>query len=1056
MKKKFRQSVALCLALLLSLSLCMQGAYALEDTAAASSSVSTTENQEQLSDDSSVKDEQASADTDNSVPADNNASVSSGNAQVGSEDDAQNPATAETEPGGAQGNDVSQGNGDDSLANDDGSLTSNDDLSGANDMESDASQVQSSQTVEDLPEGQEPAAEEQPQDTDTETPLLSYVVVNSPELSTPDTQEILVGIGDESIMVEQATITVVNQSTGETFAYDAAELSAGAALFRISYDAGQAGTYAVESIRYAYGGVETQVVFSEIGIQAVYGVNTSVDTDPDAFVVEEDNSTSSGDEQADVVFDVSTLDDGGDQVLADSVEDALNSADLSNSISTMSLDNEKSGNVVVVLDPGHDNSHGGASTTVNGTTYKEQELTLKIAQYCKAALEAHGGITVYMTRTSNTCPNGGDAVSSTTCNAQRVAYAQSVGADYYVSIHLNSAAASASGAEVYYPNQNYRPDLSSNGQQLAQSILDQLVALGLKDRGVKIRESEDKTTYPNGSLADYYGVIRRCKEAGICGIIVEHAFLSNTSDVTNFLSSDAKLKKLGEADAAGIISYLENADIQQPTTVYNGVDYSAVYNYDYYLNRYPDLTAVYSGNPKALLEHFVLHGMSEGRQGSEEFDLTAYRNRYPDLRKAYGDDLKSYYLHYIRAGKNEGRSATNCDNMLGYLTVYNGVDYSSVYNYNYYINRYPDLKKVYAWDEYALLQHFVEHGMAEGRQGSENFDVTAYRNRYPDLRKGYGSDLKGYYLHYVRSGQKEGRSATNCDNMLGYLTVYNGVDYSSVYNYNYYINRYADLKKVYAWDEYALLQHFVEHGMAEGRQASEEFSLTYYRSNYPDLREGYGNDLKGYYLHYLRAGKAEGRVADRLLDTGDSGSGSGGSGEATAYHPIMNTNTATVNQMVSFFNSKGKTFNSSVFGMTLQQFCQIYLEEASAEGVDGLVAFSQSVLETGYFTSAKALNQFNFCGLGATDGGAAGANFNTSQYGSTTQKRVRMGIRAQIQHLKAYASKDALKNPCIDPRFNLVSRGSAVNVEDLGNGKWATDPDYASKLLNIMNQVIKF
>ena len=372
MKKKFRQSVALCLALLLSLSLCMQGAYALEDTAAASSSVSTTENQEQLSDDSSVKDEQASADTDNSVPADNNASVSSGNAQVDSEDDAQNPATAETEPGGAQGNDVSQGNGDDSLANDDGSLTGNEDLSGANDMESDASQVQSSQTVEDLP-----------------------------ELSTPDTQEILVGIGDESIMAEQATITVVNQSTGETFAYDAAELSAGAALFRISYDAGQAGTYAVESIRYTYGGVETQVVFSEIGIQAVYGVNTSADTDPDAFVLDEDNSTSSGDEQADVVFDVSTLDDGGDQVLADSVEDALNSADLSNSISTMSLDNEKSGNVVVVLDPGHDATHRGASSTINGVEYLEYDLTLKIAQYCKAALEAHGGITVYMTRTSN-------------------------------------------------------------------------------------------------------------------------------------------------------------------------------------------------------------------------------------------------------------------------------------------------------------------------------------------------------------------------------------------------------------------------------------------------------------------------------------------------------------------------------------------------------------------------------------------------------------------------------------------------------------------------------
>ena len=54
-----------------------------------------------------------------------------------------------------------------------------------------------------------------------------------------------------------------------------------------------------------------------------------------------------------------------------------------------------------------------------------------------------------MTRESNTCPFGGSSVSSTECNAQRVAFAQSVGADYYVSLHLNSATASANGAEGF-------------------------------------------------------------------------------------------------------------------------------------------------------------------------------------------------------------------------------------------------------------------------------------------------------------------------------------------------------------------------------------------------------------------------------------------------------------------------------------------------------------------------------------------------------------------------------------------------------------------------------
>ena len=84
------------------------------------------------------------------------------------------------------------------------------------------------------------------------------------------------------------------------------------------------------------------------------------------------------------------------------------------------------------------------------------------------------------------------------------------------------------------------------------------------------------------------------------------------------------------------------------------------------------------------------------------------------------------------------------------------------------------------------------------------------------------------------------------------------------------------------------------------------------------------------------------------------------------------------------------------------------------------------------------IEQNNFAGLGTTGGGVAGASFTT----------VREGIRAQIQHLKAYGSKDALKNECVDPRFSLVTRGSAPYVEWLGlkenpNGYgWATSEGY--------------
>ena len=977
------------LALLLSLCLCMQYAVAFEGSSAGDSSVSSTQvyTEDTASQDTTGGQTEPSETTGEGTGETTETTPdSSGDTASGTESDGTQPTGSDSAPTGAtpvngdpdgagqtetEPTDESPQGGTDSGTAGDDATGNTGDTSSPEDTASSGAGSEGNTLTEANTAETDGEVESEPEDAaGAEAPLLSYLVINTPQLAAPATQEILIGIGDEATTVEQATLTVRNQSTGETASYDASELTAGAALFRISYGAGQSGTYALESLRYTYGGVETAVNFADIGIDAAFGVDAAAESSPDAVVVEEETSTASGSEQADVIFDVATLDQGGDAVLADSVEDALGDADAQTAesgISTMSLDDAvnsitsgaRSGNVVVVLDPGHDNSHGGTSGTTNGVSYKEQDYNLKIAQYCKAALEQYAGITVYMTRESNTCPFGGSSVSSTECNAQRVAFAQSVGAEYYVSIHLNSfTSSSAQGAVVYYPNRNYRPDLSEDGKELAQEILDQLVDLGLQDRGVTIRNSEDNTQYPDGSLADYYGVIRRCKEAGIAGIIVEHAFMTSPSDFENFLSSDAKLKQLGEADAAGIASYL---------------------------------------------------GLS--------------------LSGGSGSDGGS--------GSGSGETPSDPD----HLTVLDGVDYAAVYDYDYYYSHYSDLRNTYGSDETALLRHFVLHGMAEGRRASDDFDVTSYRNQYADLRRAFGSDLKRYYLHYINNGKAEGRKTTGCTDMVGYVTVLNGVDYSAVYDYNYYINRYSDLKKAYNWDETGLLQHFVSFGMSEGRKASASFDISCYRTNYSDLRDAFGDNLQSYYLHYINNGQKENRVADRLL---------------SVKHPIMNSNTTTVSQMAAFFRGKGKTFNSSTYGMTLEQFCQLYLEEASAEGVDALVAFSQAIIETGYFASSKSLNQFNFCGLGATDGGAAGANFNTSEFGATTAERVRMGIRAHIQHLKAYGSTQPLNNTCIDPRFHLVSRGCAVNVEDLGNGKWATDPDYASKILNIMNQVITY
>ena len=93
-------------------------------------------------------------------------------------------------------------------------------------------------------------------------------------------------------------------------------------------------------------------------------------------------------------------------------------------------------------------------------------------------------------------------------------------------------------------------------------------------------------------------------------------------------------------------------------TEYDGVDYSAIFDAEYYLNRYTDLKAAYGNDETKAIWHFVEYGMDEGRTGNEEFNVYSYKGRYADLRAAYGNDIKQYYMHYNGYGKDEGRDAS--------------------------------------------------------------------------------------------------------------------------------------------------------------------------------------------------------------------------------------------------------------------------------------------------------------------------------------------------------------------------------------------------------------
>ena len=165
--------------------------------------------------------------------------------------------------------------------------------------------------------------------------------------------------------------------------------------------------------------------------------------------------------------------------------------------------------------------------------------------------------------------------------------------------------------------------------------------------------------------------------------------------------------------------------------------------------------------------------------------------------------------------------------------------------------------------------------------------------------------------------------------------------------------------------------------------------------------------------------------------------------------PIMGKSAASVSSMVSLYNSTGHTYPTiyaSKGATTINDFCQIVLEEANAEGVKAEVLFAQAMLETGWlkFGGSVKAEQCNFGGIGAVNATVGGATFGS----------VRIGLRAQVQHLKAYASKEPLNNACADPRFDKVERGIAPCVEDL-NGRWAVPGEgYGQRIAHIATQSI--
>lgn len=177
---------------------------------------------------------------------------------------------------------------------------------------------------------------------------------------------------------------------------------------------------------------------------------------------------------------------------------------------------------------------------------------------------------------------------------------------------------------------------------------------------------------------------------------------------------------------------------------------------------------------------------------------------------------------------------------------------------------------------------------------------------------------------------------------------------------------------------------------------------------------------------------------------------------ADGQYPIMGSSDVTVQEMVDYFNASGEEYPAEELSEggadSIETFCQMYYDEAAAEGVRPEVAFAQTMKETGFlqYGGDASIEQFNFAGLGTTGNGVPGNSYPD----------VQTGIRAQIQHLKAYATSDSLNQECVDDRYEYVKKGSAPYVQWLGQQEnpeglgWATGDNYGYDIVGMIEDMM--
>lgn len=133
------------------------------------------------------------------------------------------------------------------------------------------------------------------------------------------------------------------------------------------------------------------------------------------------------------------------------------------------------------------------------------------------------------------------------------------------------------------------------------------------------------------------------------GVLTEHRMFAATQCPGEYIHNLLKSGKI----ASDINARLNTGIVYGQGYVVDGLDYGVVFNPDYYIRRYPDLSNAGLKSNQQLFTHFIQLGMMEARQANATFDVVRYRKQNYDLELAFDDDWEMYYKHYIICGRDE-------------------------------------------------------------------------------------------------------------------------------------------------------------------------------------------------------------------------------------------------------------------------------------------------------------------------------------------------------------------------------------------------------------------